>query len=77
METCCSSRPSFPRKSESPAKATSLFINPSGTTGKIAIAVRHVVLVLELETLGVYDETGSEPTPIPIARCWNGRAMGT
>jgi hypothetical protein len=23
--------------------------------------------VLELETLGVYDETGSEPTPIPIA----------
>ena len=33
----------------------------------LAIAVRHVVLVLELETLGVYDETGSEPTPIPIA----------
>ena len=33
----------------------------------LAIAVRHVVLVLELETLGVYDETGSEPTPVPIA----------
>ena len=33
----------------------------------LAIAVGHIVLVLELETLGVYDETGSEPTPIPIA----------
>jgi hypothetical protein len=33
----------------------------------LAIAVRHVVLVLELETLGVYDETGSEPSPIPLA----------
>ena len=33
----------------------------------LAIAVRHVVLVLELETLGVFDETGSEPNPIPIA----------
>ena len=33
----------------------------------LAIAVRHVVLVLELETPGVYDETGAEPTPIPIA----------
>src|SRR3954469_20326991 len=32
----------------------------------LAIAVRHVVLVLELETLGVYDETGSEPSPTPI-----------
>jgi hypothetical protein len=29
--------------------------------------VRHVVLVLELETLGVFDETGSEPNPIPLA----------
>jgi hypothetical protein len=29
--------------------------------------VRHVVLVLELEALGVFDETGAEPTPIPIA----------
>ena len=33
----------------------------------LAIAVRHVVLVLELETIGVYDETGSEPTPITSA----------
>ena len=33
----------------------------------LAIAVRHVVLVLELETLGVFDESGSEPNPIPIA----------
>ena len=33
----------------------------------LAIAVRHVVLVLELETLGVYNETGSEPNPIPLA----------
>jgi hypothetical protein len=34
----------------------------------LAIAVRHVVLVLELETLGVFDETGAEPRgPIPIA----------
>ena len=33
----------------------------------LAIAVRHVVLVLELETLGVYDESGGAPTPIPIA----------
>ena len=32
----------------------------------LAIAVRHVVLVLELETLGVFDESGSEPTPISI-----------
>ena len=27
----------------------------------LAIAVRHIVLVLELETLGVYDEAGGEP----------------
>ena len=33
----------------------------------LAIAVRHVVLVLELGTLGIYDETGSEPSPIPLA----------
>ena len=33
----------------------------------LAIAVRHIVLVLELETLGVFDESGSEPTPSPIA----------
>ena len=29
----------------------------------LAIAVRHIVLVLELETLGVFDESGAEPTP--------------
>src|SRR3954464_9656155 len=33
----------------------------------LAISVRHVVLVLELETLGVFDETGSEPNTIPLA----------
>jgi hypothetical protein len=30
----------------------------------LALAVRHVVLVVELETLGVYDETGAEPRPL-------------
>jgi uncharacterized protein DUF6812 len=29
----------------------------------VALAIRHIVLVLELETLGVYDETGAEPEP--------------
>jgi hypothetical protein len=29
----------------------------------LALAVRHVVLVLELETLGVFDESGAEPQP--------------
>src|SRR5215204_1250985 len=33
----------------------------------LALAVRHIVLVLELQTLGVFDETGSEPNPVPIA----------
>src|ERR1044072_6033235 len=33
----------------------------------LASALRRVVLVLELETLGVFDETGSEPNPIPLA----------
>jgi hypothetical protein len=41
----------------------------------VALAIRHIVIVLELETLGVYDETGAEPgaahlsavsTPPPI-----------
>jgi hypothetical protein len=41
----------------------------------LALAIRHIVLVLELETLGVYDETGAQPeaphlsavsTPPPI-----------
>jgi hypothetical protein len=33
----------------------------------MALAVRHVVLVLELETLGVYDETGGEPQPAHLS----------
>jgi hypothetical protein len=33
----------------------------------LALAVRHIVLVLELETLGVYDETGAAPNVLPIA----------
>ena len=33
----------------------------------LALAVRHIVLVLELETLGIYDEAGAEPRPIQIA----------
>ena len=33
----------------------------------LALAVRHIVLVLELETLGVFDETGGvPPSPYPI-----------
>jgi hypothetical protein len=27
----------------------------------LALAVRHVVMVVELETLGVFDESGAEP----------------
>src|SRR3954470_14691794 len=33
----------------------------------LALAVRHIVLVLELATLGVYDETGAEPHPLHVA----------
>jgi hypothetical protein len=33
----------------------------------IALAVRHVVMVFELETLGVFDETGAPPAPPRIA----------
>jgi hypothetical protein len=33
----------------------------------LALAVRHIVLVLELATLGIFDESGAEPSPIPIA----------
>ena len=33
----------------------------------LALAVRHIVVVLELETLGIFDETGTEPSPIPLA----------
>lgn len=32
----------------------------------LALAARHVVLVLELETLGVFDESGAIPTPVPV-----------
>ncbi len=32
----------------------------------LALSVRHIALVVELETLGVYDETGSAPAPFPI-----------
>ena len=33
----------------------------------LALAVRHIVVVLELETLGIFDETGAEPRPVHIA----------
>jgi hypothetical protein len=33
----------------------------------LALAVRHIVMVFELETLGVFDETGSAPEPPRIA----------
>ena len=33
----------------------------------LALAVRHVVLVLELKTLGVFDETGAAPRPMAVA----------
>ena len=33
----------------------------------LALAVRHIVLVLELETLGIVDDSGSEPAPVPLA----------
>jgi hypothetical protein len=33
----------------------------------LALAVRHIVLVRELQTLGIFDETGAEPSPVPIA----------
>ena len=33
----------------------------------LALAVRHIVVVLELETLGIFDETGTEPNPIALA----------
>jgi hypothetical protein len=32
----------------------------------IALAVRHVVLVVEIETLGVFDEVGGKPRPVAI-----------
>lgn len=33
----------------------------------LALSVRHVVLVLELATLGVFDESGAAPSPVPIS----------
>jgi hypothetical protein len=33
----------------------------------LALAVRHVVLVLEIETLGVFDEAGGKPRPVAIS----------
>ena len=30
----------------------------------LALAVRHIVLVVELETLGIFDDTGAEPAPV-------------
>jgi len=32
----------------------------------LAVAVPQIVLVLELETLGVIDDSGSEPEPAPL-----------
>jgi hypothetical protein len=32
----------------------------------LALAVRHVVLVVEIETLGVFDEAGHQPRPVAI-----------
>jgi hypothetical protein len=32
----------------------------------LALAIRHVVLVLELETLGIVDDTGAPPNPVPL-----------
>jgi hypothetical protein len=31
----------------------------------LALSVRHIVLVVELESLGVFDEIGAEPSPYP------------
>ncbi len=33
----------------------------------LALAVPHIVLVVELQTLGVFNETGASPGPYPIA----------
>jgi hypothetical protein len=33
----------------------------------LAVAARHVVLLVELESLGVVDETGTAPAPAPLA----------
>jgi hypothetical protein len=33
----------------------------------LAVAVPHIVLVVELETLGIFDESGDPPSPAPLA----------
>jgi hypothetical protein len=33
----------------------------------LAVALPHIVLVLELETLGIVDESGDPPAPAPLA----------
>src|SRR3954464_4430189 len=33
----------------------------------LAVAVPHIVMVVELQTLGVVDETGEAPAPAPLA----------
>jgi hypothetical protein len=33
----------------------------------LALAVPHIVLVFELETLGIVDDSGQEPGPAPLA----------
>jgi hypothetical protein len=33
----------------------------------LALAVRHVVLVIEIETLGIFDEAGAKPRPVAIS----------
>jgi len=32
----------------------------------LAVATRHVVMVIELEDLGVFDESGATPDPTPL-----------
>jgi hypothetical protein len=33
----------------------------------LALAVPHIVMVFELETLGIVDDSGAEPDPAPLA----------
>jgi hypothetical protein len=35
--------------------------------GFLALAVPHIVMVVELESLGVVDESGAPPEPAPLA----------
>jgi hypothetical protein len=46
------------------------WLDGSRTTEKhdfLAVAARQIVIVLELETLGVVDESGAEPEPTHLA----------